>query len=372
MGAGFTGAVLAERIATQLGQSVVVIDRRSHIAGNAYDHVDQYGVEVHRYGPHIFHTNSAGVAGYLSRFTAWRPYEHKARGWVDGHLIPVPFNFTSMEMLFGESEGQRLNKQLADEYGAGNKVPILKMRASRSRDVRKIADIIYEKIFLHYNIKQWGVPPDKLDPSVSARVPVYLSYDDRYFQDTFQNMPSAGYTALFRRLLSHPLITIHQNIELKQILGSEKFDRLIFTGPMDEFFDYRHGALPYRSLQFDFKTTESEHPIQAVAQENYPTPAKEHAYTRTTEFRLLTGQDDVPFTTRAYEYPEAYIPGQNEPYYPIPCEDSRIVYRKYAADAAKLKAVMFAGRLADYKYYNMDQAVARALSCFEKEICATL
>jgi UDP-galactopyranose mutase len=367
-GAGLTGAVLAERIARILGQSVLVIDRRSHIGGNVYDYLDESGVLVHRYGPHIFHTNAPAVAEYLSRFTHWHAYEHRVLGLVDGQFIPLPFNYTSMELVFGAREGARLNKLLTDEFGAEVKVPILKMKETRSCGIRRIADFIYEKVFLHYNLKQWGMPPEDLDPSVSARVPVHLSRDDRYFQDSFQKMPADGYTALVNRLLDHPLIEVRTGVSFRDVEASEKFGRIIFTGPIDEFFNYKHGGLPYRSLHFRMVSTPSEKPIQRVGQENYPTSAEEHPYTRTTEFRLLTGQDGIGCTTQAFEYPAPYVIGENEPYYPIPREDNREIYRKYKAEAAKLRTVLFAGRLADYNYYNMDQAVACALSCFEKHI----
>jgi UDP-galactopyranose mutase len=368
VGAGFTGAVLAGRIASQLGERVLLIDRSSHIGGNAYDHLDDSGVLVHRYGPHIFHTNAWKVVEYLSRFTTWRPYEHRVRGWIDGQFVPLPFNLTSMELVYGAQEGRRLNKLLVDEFGLQMKVPILKMQQSETPAVRRVADLIYEKVFLHYTIKQWGVRPEELDSAVSGRVPVFLSRDDRYFHDSFQNMPSQGFAPLFERILDHPLIEVRLGLRFEDAAETEKFDRIVYTGPIDEFFGYRYGQLPYRSIRFQLRTTESSTPLQSCAVENYPTPASEHPFTRSTEFRLMTGQKDIEFTTRALEYPEAYAAGVNEPYYPIPREENRVVFRKYEASAARLKSVVFAGRLADYNYYNMDQAVGRALSCFEKQI----
>jgi UDP-galactopyranose mutase len=368
VGAGFTGSVLAERIASQLGEPVVLIDRRTHIGGNAYDHHDEHGVLIHRYGPHIFHTNAPRVVEYLSQFTDWQPYEHRVRGLVDGQFVPLPFNFASMELVFGKTEGARLNKLLTDRFGSEVKVPVLKMREDSSADIRRVADFIYEKVFYHYTMKQWGMRLEELHQSVAARVPVHLSWDERYFQDSFQKMPVHGFTPMFARMLDHPLIEVRPGVSFKEVEAAESFDRVIFTGPIDEFFDYRHGPLPYRSIRFDNRTTASATPIQSTTVENYPTPASEHPYTRSTEYRLLTGQTDLAYTTCAYEYPEAYRPGDNEPYYPIPREDNRAVFRRYQADAAKLSSVVFAGRLADYNYYNMDQAVGRALSCFEKEI----
>lgn len=368
VGAGFTGAVLAERIAAGLGEKVVLIDQRDHIGGNAYDYLNEHGVLIHKYGPHIFHTNAPRIVEYLSGFTEWRPYEHRVLGLVCGKWVPLPFNLTSMEQVFGMTEGTRLNGLLIDEFGAGERVPILKMRQSASPDVRRVADTIYENVFLHYTAKQWGMRPEDLDPSVSARVPVLLSRDDRYFQDSFQAMPAEGYTPLFTRMLDHPLIEVRMGQKFADFDGSEGFDRIVYTGPIDEFFGHIHGRLPYRSIRFDWRTEPAATPIQQATVENYPTPAEMHPYTRSTEFRLLTGQDGIGYTTRAFEFSESYEAGRNEPYYPVPQDENQELYRRYAAEAAKLENVHFAGRLADYNYYNMDQAVGRALACFEKEI----
>lgn len=372
VGAGFTGAVIAERIASVLGDRVVLIDRRDHIGGNAYDCENAFGVIIHRYGPHIFHTNAQRVMDYLSRFTGWRRYEHRVRGLIEGQFVPLPFNLTSMELVFGVQEGERLNKLLTDEFGVGVKVPILSMRKSASRDVRRVADFIYEHVFLHYTLKQWGMAPDELDPAVSGRVPVHLSRDERYFQDSFQFMPAEGYRAMFERIVAHPLIEVRTGTRFEDLEGSERFDHVVFTGPIDEFFQHRHGPLPYRSIRFENRTSAALHPVQSATVENYPTPQAEHPFTRSTEYRQLTGQSSIAWTTQAYEFPEPYVVGSNEPYYPIPCEESRVTLRKYRADAEKLSSVTFAGRLADYTYYNMDQAVGRALACFEKEIAPTV
>ena len=368
VGAGFTGAVLAERIASVLGERVLLIDRRRHIGGNAHDYLDAHGVLVHRYGPHIFHTNAPRVVEYLSQFTTWRPYEHRTLAWVDDRLVPMPFNFTSTEIAFGRTEGARLNKLLADEYGTEVKVPILKMAASPNRQIRAVADRIYEKVFLHYTTKQWGLAPSELDPSVSARVPVHLSRDDRYFQDAFQKMPTHGYTRLFERMLDHPLIDIRLGTEFSEIATTEAFYRVMFTGPIDEFFDHMHRPLPYRSLRFEFTTVPGDVLAQECGVYNFPTPATVHPFTRVTEFRHLTGQTDVGATTLATEFPQAYEPGANEPYYPIPREENRQIFRRYQAEADGLRTVLFAGRLADYSYYNMDQAVGHALAVFEKQL----
>jgi UDP-galactopyranose mutase len=370
VGAGFTGAVMAERIASVLGERVLLIDRRDHVGGNAYDRADQHGVVVHKYGPHIFHTNSERVARHLSQFTAWRPYEHRVRGFVDGRMIPVPFNLTSLERSFGGAEGRRLGKILTDEFGLGANVPILKMRESPAREVRRVADFVYENVFLHYTTKQWSLSPEQLDPSVSARVPVRLSHDDRYFQDSFQQMPSPGFTQLFKRMLANPLIETRTGVAFDQV--GETFNHVVFTGPIDEFFGYLHGPLPYRSFRFESETRQGDALVQECSVYNYPTPADQHAFTRSTEMRRLTGQSGVRATTLLKEYPEPYRPGVNEPYYPIPMEENRLIFRRYEKEAAKLRSVTFAGRLADYSYYNMDQAVARGLSAFEKQLAPSI
>lgn len=367
VGAGFTGAVIAERLASE-GHKVVLIDQRPHIGGNAFDHLDEHGVLVHKYGPHIFHTNATRIVDYLSRFTGWRPYEHRVLGLVQDKWVPLPFNLTSLELVFGEAEGGRIGRLLMDEYGTEVKVPILKMRESASEDIRRIADFIYENVFFHYTAKQWDLAPEQLDPSVSARVPILLSRDDRYFQDSFQAMPDKGYTALFEKMLDHPDIEVRLGERFTGLDGAEGFDRVVYTGPIDEFFGHVHGRLPYRSIRFDLRSTQSSTPIQRATVENYPTPAAQHRFTRSTEFRTLTGQDGIDWTTQAFEYSEAFEEGRNEPYYPIPREENQALYRKYQAEAEKLKTVHFAGRLADYLYYNMDQAVGRALACVEKEI----
>lgn len=364
VGAGFTGAVLAERIASQLDQRVLLIDRRAHVGGNAYDHYDEAGVLVHAYGPHIFHTNAPRIRDYLSQFTAWRPYEHRVRAMIGGQLVPVPANFRTLELLFGVREGARIAKTLCDEFGLGAKTPILKLRESRDPAIRKAADALYEKIFLHYSTKQWGHAPDALDPSVTARVPVHLSDDDRYFQDSFQKMPAEGFGALFARMLDHRNIETHLGVAHDALPRDISFDRMIYTGPIDAFFDDLHGPLPYRSLTFAFESSE-EALIQPCGQVNFT--EADVPYTRVTEFRHLTGQSHT-HTTRAREYPTEHVRGENEPYYPIPRAENAAIYARYRAEADKLKSVIFAGRLADYRYYNMDQAVGAALAVFEKQI----
>jgi UDP-galactopyranose mutase len=364
VGAGYTGLVLAERIASQLAQKVLIVERRSHIGGNAYDYYDDNGILVHRYGAHIFHTNSKRIWDYLSRFTAWRPYYHRVLALVDGKKVPLPFNLNSLYSVFSPRYASRLEDLLLEHYGYGIKVPILKLRQSTNGELHFLADYIYEKVFYGYTLKQWGLKPEELNPSVTGRVPVYISRDDRYFQDTYQAMPKFGYTEMFRRLMDHPNIKVLLNTDYREIADEINFNRMIYTGPIDEFFDHMHGKLPYRSLRFEFAYHEVE-PYQEVAVVNYPS---EHAFTRIAEFRHMTGQRTYG-TTVAVEYPNAYLPGRNIPYYPVPREENRQRYNLYLKEAQKLKGtVLFAGRLADYQYYNMDQAVARALAVFEKEV----
>lgn len=363
VGAGFTGAVLAERIATELDQSVLVIDRRDHIGGNAYDSPEN-GLLVHRYGPHIFHTNSERVWAYLSRFTEWRPYFHHVLGVVDGRQVPVPFNLNSILALFPPRMADRLCAALVDRYGFGQKVPILKLRGEEDPDLRLVADFVYQRVFEGYTLKQWGMRPEELSPGVTARVPVFVSRDDRYFQDRYQAMPRDGYTALFGRLLAHPRITVELNAEYKDAPSAGRHGRTVFTGPIDEFFGYAYGPLPYRSIRFD-RRIEPRSQGLPVGTVNYP---NEFDFTRVSDQRHLSGDLDAP-PLLVTEYPEQYARGLNEPYYPIPTAATSTLLDRYLRDATELDGhVFFAGRLGDYAYYNMDQACGRALALFEKRI----
>jgi UDP-galactopyranose mutase len=363
VGAGFTGAVLAERIASQLDQSVHVVDRRDHIAGNAFDSPES-GLLLHRYGPHIFHTNSENVWRYLSRFTDWRPYFHHVLGVVDGKQVPVPFNINSILALFPPRMADRLCDKLVERFGFGQRVPILKLRTEEDPDLRFLADYVYAHVFEGYTLKQWGMRPEELSPGVTARVPILVSRDDRYFQDRYQAMPREGYTALFKRLLDHPRITVELGAEYKNVSANAHFDRTVFTGPIDEFFDYAHGALPYRSLRFDVRSEPHAFGLP-VGTVNYP---NEFDFTRVTDQRHLSGVPDA-HPLLITEYPGAYVVGSNEPYYPIPTDATQQLLNLYLKDATELDGkVFFAGRLGDYAYYNMDQACARALALFEKRI----
>ncbi len=367
VGAGYSGCVLAERIATQLGQRVLIVERRDHIGGNAYDYYNEHGILVHKYGPHIFHTKSKKVWDYLSEFTEWRPYFHHVLGVIEGKKVPIPFNLNSLYELFPPHYAQKLEDLLLENFGFGVKVPILKLRESASGDLSFLAEYIYNNVFLHYTMKQWELKPEDLDKGVTGRVPVYISRDNRYFQDSYQAMPKQGYTEMFRRMLSHPNIKVLLNADYREVVNDIKFNRMIYTGPVDTFFDYMHGELPYRSLRFHHETLDREN-YQEVGTVNYP---NNYDITRITEQKYLSGQTS-PKTTLVMEYPQAYIPEKNDPYYPIPREENRQLYELYVKESQKLNgSVIFAGRLAEYKYYNMDQAALRALGLFEKEVCAT-
>lgn len=368
VGAGFTGATLAERIASQLGQKVLLIDRRDHIGGNAYDYPGPWDILIHKYGPHIFHTNSEKVWRYLSRFTAWRPYYHRVLGMVEGNPLPLPFNLDSIARAFPARMADVITAKLIDAFGYGRKVPILKLKESADPDISFVANYIYDTVFLNYTQKQWGMRPEDLDPGVTARVPVYLSRDGRYFQDRWQAMPAQGYTRMFERMLDHPNIRISLDTDYQQVAGLYPDARVIFTGPIDEYFDYRFGALPYRSLRFELRE-EAVEQVQPCGTVNYP---NEFDFTRITEFKHLTGQA-ASSTVLVEEYPEAYVPGENEPYYPIPTPSTAEAFAPYRELAAQMAGkVWFAGRLGDYAYYNMDQACARALTLFEKQIVPAL
>ena len=353
VGAGFAGSVLAERLATQAKAKVLVIDQRNHIAGNAYDFYNDAGILVHKYGPHIFHTNSEKVFAYLSRFTDWRPYEHRVQTSVDGQLVPMPINADTINQLYGLT----LNCQQVEAFLASVAEPRSVLKTSEDVVVNRIGRDLYEKFFRNYTRKQWDLDPSELDASVTARVPVRSSRDDRYFTDTFQAMPLHGYTRMFERLLGHPNIHVMLNTSYDDIKDEVNFRELIFTGPVDEYFDHCYGKLPYRSLHFEHQTHDRPQ-YQSAAVVNYP---NEHAYTRVTEFKALTGQEH-PKTSIVFEYPRS----EGDPYYPIPQPANALLYQKYKAMADALPDVHFAGRLGTYKYYNMDQVVAQALTLADK------
>ena len=353
VGAGFAGSVLAERLAEGSGKRVLVVDKRMHIGGNAYDHYDEAGVLVHKYGPHIFHTNSPDVFEYLSRFTAWRPYQHRVRAWVDGQLVPLPINLDTINTLYGLN----LTSFQLDEFFASVAEPRSPIRTSEDVIVNKVGRQLYDKFFKNYTRKQWGIDAAELDAAVTARVPVRSNRDDRYFTDIFQAMPLHGYTRMFERMLAHPNIKVMLNTDYREIEDVVPFGEMIYTGPIDEFFDFRFGKLPYRSLEFRFETFDRA-TFQDAAVVNYP---NENPYTRCTEFKYLTGQEH-PKTSVVYEYPKA----EGDPYYPVPRPENAALYRQYQALAERTPQVHFTGRLGTYKYYNMDQVVGQSLALYKK------
>lgn len=356
VGAGFAGSVLAERLTTQLGKRVMLVDRRPHIGGNAYDEKDAAGVLMHRYGPHIFHTNSDEVAGYLSQFTKWRPYEHRVLASVKGGLlVPIPINRTTLNTLYG------LDLQSDEEaaaYLASRAEPVEKIKTSEDVVISAVGRELYETFFRGYTRKQWGMDPSELDKSVTARVPTRTNVDDRYFTDKFQNMPAEGYTRMFENMLDQKGLTIELGVDFEDVRADTVYDRLIFTGPVDEYFDHRYGKLPYRSLAFRHETLDQEW-FQPVGTVNYPD--EQTPYTRISEYKHLTGQSSKR-TTVTYEYPRA----DGDPYYPVPRPENQALYKKYEALALDTPNVHFVGRLATYRYYNMDQVVGQALATFRR------
>lgn len=362
VGCGLSGVVLAERLAKELGEEVLIIDKRSHIGGNIYDYKDkQTGITVHQYGPHVFHTKNKQVWDYLSQFTEWHRFMYRVKAVIDGIEVNIPFNLDSLHKVFPHYLAEKLEKKLIDKFGYNKKIPILELRRRNDRDLEFLADYIYVKVFLGYTVKQWGVKPEELDPSVSGRVPVYTSRDSRYFQDEYQGIPAAGYTAMVQNMLDHPLIKIRLNTDFKEIRGQIEYERLFFTGAIDEYFDYELGKLPYRSLDIVFKTHDKEY-LQSGPQLNFP---ENYDYTRSVEYKYYLDEKSTQ-TVVSYEYPCPYENGKNERYYPIPDEDNQKLYERYLQRAAQLKNVYFLGRLGDYKYYNMDQTVERALNLFEE------
>jgi UDP-galactopyranose mutase len=354
VGAGFAGSVLAERLASEAEARVLVIDKRPHIGGNAFDRLDASGILIHQYGPHIFHTNAERIFAYLSRFTDWRPYEHRVLASVDGQQLPIPINRTTLNRLYGlslssDDEVETFLQARAENCGAPkNSADVVLARVGRD---------LYEKFFRGYTRKQWGLDPSELDKSVTSRVPTRTNTDDRYFQDKFQAMPLHGYTAMFRKMLDHPNITVRLGVSYKEVAQQEGYGKVVYTGPIDEFFDYRFGRLPYRSLRFDHVSLPVEW-HQPVAVVNYP---QDQAYTRITEYKHLTGQVH-PHTSLTYEYAS----DEGEPYYPVPRAENEQLYKQYEALGAAAPGVHFVGRLATYRYYNMDQVVGQALAEFAR------
>ncbi len=353
VGAGFAGSVLAERLATQLDARVLVIDKRPHIGGNAFDRYDDHGVLIHPYGPHIFHTNAADIFQYLSQFTQWRPYQHRVLASVDGQLVPIPINLDTVNRLYG----MQLTAFEMDDWLASVAEPCAQIRTSEDVVVSKVGRDLYQKFFRGYTRKQWGMDPSELDASVTARVPTRTNRDDRYFSDTYQMMPRHGYTRLFESMLSHPNISVMLQTDFQDVADLLPWKHLIYTGPIDAFFHHKHGKLPYRSLAFEHV----HHAVpqwQAVGTINHPNDC---AYTRVTEFKHLTGQQHTG-TSLVYEH----ACDEGDPYYPVPTAASAALYERYREEADALPDVTFVGRLASYRYYNMDQVVGQALAAFKR------
>jgi UDP-galactopyranose mutase len=353
VGAGFAGSVLAERLACGSGKSVAICDRRNHIGGNAYDHLDAAGLLVHKYGPHLFHTNSKEIFDYLSLFTAWHKYEHRVLASVEGKLLPIPINLDTINRLYGlkldETEVAKFLENVAE--------PRDPLRTSEDVVVSRVGRDLYEKFFRGYTRKQWGLDPSQLDAQVTARIPVRTNRDDRYFTDQFQAMPKYGFTRMFENMLDHSNIEVILNADFRDVRKALTYRQVIFTGPIDEYFNYRYGKLPYRSLEFRHQTLAQEW-YQPVAVVNYP---NDFDYTRVTEFKHFTGQQH-PKTSIVFEYPRAV----GDPYYPIPMPANAEIYSKYRELAQRTRGVHFVGRLATYRYYNMDQVVGQALTFYKK------
>ncbi len=374
VGAGLAGCVLAERLASQRGAKLLLIEKRSHIGGNCHDRYDEHGVLVHQYGPHLFHTSNAEVFHYLSGFTDWIEYQHRVLAVVDGRKVPLPFNLNSLHRVFPRTMAISLESKLIGHYGFDVKVPILELRKQEDTELKYLADFIYHKVFLNYTVKQWACSPEEIAPEVTARVPIFISRDDRYFQDKYQVIPRHGYTHLFENLIDHPGIKLMLNTDYREIVrldtdtgriqcfGQPFAGHLIHTGMIDELFDHRFGELPYRSLKFQFEHMAMDR-YQEVTTVNYP---EDYDFTRITEFKHITGQR-IPGTTIVREFPQDYdrLDAQrNIPYYPVFQEDNLKRYQRYADFARKFSHVTLVGRLAEYRYFDMDDIVARALEVY--------
>lgn len=376
IGAGIAGAVAARELAEKGNCRVLVLEQRDHIGGNCYDKADDYGVLIHTYGPHIFHTNDEGVYEYLSRFTEWYMYPqgHQVVAKVDGSLIPIPFNLNTLHLVYGEQKAQELEQKLIAAYGEGSRVPIMELKKSEDPQIREIAQYVYENVFLKYTMKQWGQTPEEISPEVTGRVPVLISHDNRYFQDRYQGVPLHGFTPMFERMLDHENIDVMLGVEASErlaitedgiLLDGEPFDgTVIYTGALDELFGCRFGRLPYRSLRFDFEHLDQPDFQGGHSVVNYTVSED---FTRITEFQYLTGQQGCDGTTIVREYPFAYTGAQGEiPYYAILNAENEALYDKYRALTAHLDHFYLLGRLAEYKYYNMDAMARKALDLAER------
>lgn len=362
VGAGFSGAVIAERIANVLDEKVVIIDRKNHVAGNSFDFKDKNGISIHKYGSHIFHTNNQKVWDYINNFSSFNTYMHRVLAVIDGIETTIPFNIDTLYKVFPESLAKKLEFKLLESFQYNSKVPILELAKYNDKDLNFLADYIYEKVFLHYTVKQWGKTPNEIDGAVTARVPVMIGKDTRYFQDIYQGIPTKGYTDLIYKMLKNRNIEIRLNTDFKQV-NLNDYKRIFFTGSIDEFFDYKFGMLPYRSVNFKFEEYDTEF-YQKNSVVNYP---DNYDFTRIHEYKHYKNEKSAK-TVIAKEYSQEFVPGKNERYYPISNEDNQNLYNKYLEHSKQYPNLFFLGRLGDYKYYDMDKAVLRALNLFEELI----
>ncbi len=354
VGCGISGATLG-RLLAEKGHKVTIIDSRDEVAGNCYDYFDDDGIDVHKYGTHIFHTDIEPVWKFLSRFTKWYPFQHRVLALIDGQEVPLPFNLNSIHQVFPEKIAATLEEKLLEKFGFNRKVPILELRKTGDKDLQFLADYIYEKVFLHYTLKQWGMKPEDLDPAVTGRVPVYVGRDNRYFYAKYQGIPLEGYTKLVKKMLRHEGIKVHLKTSFTKEMA-ERFDHVFYTGPIDEYFDYKYGELPYRSLRFDFIRFDRPY-FQDNSVINYPC---NYDFTRIGEYKYFLGTKSKR-TVVSYEYPQAFVRGENERYYPIVRDENIALYKKYREEADREAKVTFFGRLGDYKYYDIDKSVNRAI-----------
>lgn len=373
VGAGIAGATVARKLAEESNKKVLVLERRNHIGGNCYDKPDDHGILIHEYGPHIFHTGDEGVREFLSRFTKWYDFGHEVVAKVGDQLIPVPFNLNTLHMVYDKEKAERLEKKLIEEYGLDSRVPIMKLRESTDADVREIADYVYKNVFLYYTMKQWGQTPEEISPEVTGRVPVVISYDNRYFKDKYQSVPVDGFTPMFAAMLDHPNIEVRTGVDCSDVLDFEDgkiyFEKaeftgdLVYTGALDELFDCKFGRLPYRSLNFQFEHLDQDS-FQDHSVVNYTVSED---FTRITEFKFLTGQKDTDGTTIVREYPFAYTGAEGEiPYYAILNAENEALYEKYRLLAEDFDKFHLLGRLAEYKYYNIDAMCRKAMELAEE------
>lgn len=373
VGAGYAGSVMAERIATQLDKKVLIIEKRNHVAGNCYDFKDENNILIHKYGPHLFHTNNKKVFDYLSQFTSWDIYNHNVLAVIDGKEVSIPFNINTLYEVFPDSLAKKLEDKLLNEFEYNSKIPILELKKSIDKDMQFLADFVYEKIFVHYTAKQWGMKPEDMDGAVTARVPIFIGRDNRYFNDKYQVVPTNGYTKLFENILNHKNIKIMMNTDFSEVceikedglyfLGNKFDGKMIYTGQIDELFDYRFGELPYRSVDMKFESVDKEY-YQEATTVNYP---NDYDFTRITEFKHIHRVNSSK-TTILKEYPKEYVKGKDTPYYPIFTDENQTKYNQYLEHSRRWNNLILLGRLAEYKYYDMDDIVEKALEVFGREI----